>query len=165
MGDLDHRTGSRRRGNALTRNFPAAVPVLLALLITTHISAQESLPEGKWWNRPEVVRQLRLTSQQQIRLDAVFQQHANGLIDLRAEVQKRSIDLRSELDRQQLNRESIQQAAKRVGDARSQLFERELLLLVDMRAELTAEQWNRFRRVLNARETTPRRQNQRRVPR
>ncbi|HUF16651.1 MAG TPA: periplasmic heavy metal sensor [Thermoanaerobaculia bacterium] len=138
---------------------------LLFLAIMPPVCAQESLPQGKWWNRPEIVRQLNLTPQQQTRLDNVFRRHADGLIDLRAEVQKRSIDLRSELDRQQLDREAIQQAAKRVGSARSDLFERELLLLVDMRAELTAEQWNRFRRVLNVREGAARRQEQRRNPR
>lgn len=149
----------------MTRTIPGAVWALMLVFIAPHVMSQESLPQGKWWNRPEVVRQLGLTAQQKTRLDAVFQQHANGLIDLRADVQKRSIDLRSELDRQQLNRDAVQQAAKRVGEARSQLFERELLLLVDMRAELTAEQWNRFRRVLNARDEAPRRQNQRRAPR
>ncbi len=160
MGDLDSGVPCNSKGRSV-KTFGGSV--VLALLLTAPLAvAQESLPSGKWWNRPEVVRQLNLTPQQQSSLEGVFRQHANGLIDLRAEVQKRSIDLRSELDRQQLNRDAIQEAARKVGDARSKLFERELRLLVDMRAELTAEQWNRFRRVLNAREGVQRRQEQRR---
>jgi Spy/CpxP family protein refolding chaperone len=146
----------------VSRASRLAVAALLLSFAGEVLFAQESLPPGKWWKRPEVIRQLGLSQAQQDRLDQVFLQHANVLIDLRAEIQKRSIALRSELDRPQLDRQSISTLAKQVGQARSRLFEQELLLLVDMRAVLSAEQWNRFRRALDARENAGRGQKQRR---
>lgn len=126
------------------------------LLLTAIVSlgalplmAQEGLPGGKWWKRPEVVRQLQLTTQQQDQLEAVFRRHADDLIDLKGEIEKGSVALRGELDRPSLDRQAIQSAAGRVSEARSRLFERELMMLVDMRAVLTADQWNRFRAALD----------------
>lgn len=145
----------------MRRTF-VSVALILAAFFATITEAQESLPAGKWWKRPAVVRQLGLTTDQQDKLDSVFLRHANVLIDLRAEIDKRSLALRSELDRPQLDRQAIANLAQLIGDSRSRLFQQELAMLVDMRAVLTAEQWTRVRRVLNARESAPQRPNPRR---
>src|SRR5512140_3808930 len=99
------------------------------------------LPPGKWWRRPEIVHQLALSTEQQSKLDTIFRESASQLIDLRGEVEKRAIDLRGELDQPQLNRQAMQRAAQRLSDARGRLFERELMMLYDMRHVLTADQW------------------------
>lgn len=120
----------------------------IVLLLAFAGSAFAQLPAGKWWRRPEIIRQLGLTEDQQARLDMVFRGAANDLIDLKAEVDKRSIELRGELDQSQLSRVSIQKIAERLNDARSRLFSRELSMLVDMRGVLTDEQWSRMRNSL-----------------
>ncbi|MCU1350153.1 MAG: hypothetical protein JWO56_3183, partial [Acidobacteria bacterium] len=51
----------------------------------------------------------------------------------------------------QLNRADIQHAAAKLSEARARLFERELMMLVDMRAVLTDAQWTRMRNELEAR--------------
>lgn len=109
-----------------------------------------NLPAGKWWRRPEVISRLHLSSEQQMRLDEVSRQSAKELIDLRAAVEKRTIDLKAELDGNYLDRERIHRAAAAVSDARARLFERELMMMVDLRAVLTSEQWNELRAALRA---------------
>src|SRR5438309_7185378 len=89
----------------------------MAVLLTTSAFAQ--LPPGKWWRRPEVIQRLELTDDQQSRLDVIFRGAANDLIDLKAEMDKQSIALRSELDQAQLNRAAIRQIAVRLNEARS----------------------------------------------
>ena len=116
-----------------------------ALLILVAASAGAQLPPGKWWRRPEIAQQLGLTEEQQSRLDGIFRSSANDLIDLRGDVEKASIALRSELDQPQLNRANIQRVAAHLSDARGRLFERELMMLIDMRGVLTDPQWNRMR--------------------
>jgi hypothetical protein len=64
-------------------------------------------------------------------------------------VEKENIALRGELDQKQLNRQVIQQIAARLSEARSHLFERELMMLVDMRGVLNEDQWNRLRAELD----------------
>ena len=63
-------------------------------------------------------------------------------------MEKANLALRSELDAAQLNRQNIQRQAARLSEARARLFERELMMLVDMRAVLTDTQWNQMRREL-----------------
>lgn len=121
----------------------------IVLVMAFAASAFAQLPAGKWWRRPEIIRQLGLTEDQQTRLDTVFRGAANDLIDLKAEVDKRTIELRGDLDQSQLNRASIQKVAERLNDARSKLFSRELSMLVDMRGVLTDDQWNRMRNSLD----------------
>lgn len=108
-------------------------------------SAFAQLPPGKWWRRPEIVNQLELSADQQDRLDAVYRTSASDLIDLRGAVEKENIALRGELDQPQLNRANIQRIATRLSEARGRLFQRELVMLVDMRAVLNDQQWNRMR--------------------
>ena len=118
------------------------------LLVLVAASAGAQLPPGKWWRRPEIVQVLALTEDQQTKLDGIFRASANDLIDLRGDVEKASIALRSELEQPQLNRANIQRAAAHVSEARGRLFERELMMLIDMRGVLTDPQWNRMRNVL-----------------
>lgn len=127
------------------------------LLLATSAAFAQGIPGGKWWRRPEVAERLQITREQQARLDDTFNKSASDLIDLKAEVEKGNVELRAELDRPQLNRDAIRRAGARLSEARSRLFERELMLLVDMRGVLNDEQWEKFRHVLENREMMKRR--------
>ena len=129
--------------------------ILLTLLIAASLSGAafaQRMPPGKWWRRPEIIKQLQLTADQQNKLDGVFQQHAMQLIDLKADVDKRSLDLRNEIESDQPRREVVLQRATRVNEARGKLFERELMMLLDMRAVLSSDQWTRMRSAIEERE-------------
>src|SRR2546430_3891043 len=123
------------------------VITLATLFVAAAAFAQ--LPPGKWWRRPEIVRTLNLTDEQQDRLESIFRTSATDLIDLKAEVDKSAIVLRGELDRPQLDRAAIHRIAMRLSDARGKLFDRELTMLVEMRSVLTDPQWNRMRNEID----------------
>ena len=121
---------------------------LLTLLIATATLAAD-LPPGKWWRRPEIAQSLGLTAEQQDKLENVWRAASGDLIDFRGEVEKQNIALRTELDRPALDRAAVQKAAARLNIARGRLFERELMMLVDMRSVLNDTQWNRLRNELD----------------
>jgi len=121
--------------------------VIALLLVATSVSAQQ-LPPGRWWRAPRIVETLGLNEEQQTRIEAIFRGAANDLIDRKAEVEKQNVALRGELDQHQLNRQAIQQISARLSEARGRLFERELMMLVDMRGVLNEEQWTRLRAEL-----------------
>ena len=123
--------------------------VAAALLLAAAFANAQQLPPGKWWQRPEIVQRLELTNDQQEKLDEIFRTAANGLIDAKGEVEKLQISLRGELDRPQMRRAEVQRIAKQLSDARGRLFERELMMLVDMRGVLDDEQWRKVRNVLD----------------
>lgn len=108
----------------------------------------QPLPRGKWWQRPEMVQRLGLTDDQQTRLDNIWRGAANDLIDLRGNVEKMSIAVHAELDQPQINRDNLRRAAGRLSEAQGRLFERELMMLADMRGVLNDQQWSRLRTEL-----------------
>jgi Spy/CpxP family protein refolding chaperone len=114
-------------------------------IVATPAFAQSNLPPGKWWRRPEIVQVLNLTEEQQEKLETIFRVSSADLIDLRGEVEKQNITLRGDLDQAQLDRAAIRRDAQKLSDARGRLFERELMMLADMRAVLNDSQWNRMR--------------------
>ena len=138
--------------------------VLLTLLIATATLAAD-LPPGKWWRRPEIAQNLALTAEQQDKLENVWRAASGDLIDFKGEVEKQNIALRTELDRPALDRAAVQKAAARLNIARGRLFERELMMLVDMRGVLSDTQWSRMRAQLDRIEANrPMQQQRRRQP-
>jgi len=142
------------------------------LLFAAALANAQQLPPGKWWRQPRIAQHLSLTIEQQDRLDEVWRNAANDLIDAKGAVEKLQIALRGELERTQLRRSEIQRIAGQLNDARGRLFERELMMLIDMRAVLNDAQWTRMRaffdRVQENRQGQPQpggpRPNQRRRP-
>jgi hypothetical protein len=125
------------------------IVIVAALLVAAGLAEAQHLPPGKWWRRPEVVRELTLTADQQDRLDDVFRVAANDLIDAKAAVDKLQLALRGEIDRTQLRRGEIERLGNALHEARGKLFSRELMMLVEMRSVLNDAQWNRFRQHLD----------------
>src|SRR5712691_11415197 len=115
MGVMGRR-GDAGNGRQLVMTKRLLLCAALALTLAGALNAGP-LPPGKWWKRPEFVQQLALTDDQQSRLDAIFRNTANDLIDLRADTQKLSIALRGELDQHQLNREALRKLAVRLSEA------------------------------------------------
>ena len=120
----------------------------------------QPIPTGKWWRRPELIQVLDLSDEQQDRLEAIFRASAPDLIDLKADVDKADIALRGELDRPQLDRAAIHRIATRLMEARGKMFDRELMMLVEMRSVLTDPQWNRLRNTLDRLERNQQQQRQ-----
>jgi Spy/CpxP family protein refolding chaperone len=124
--------------------------LLAALVLVSATSAfAQNLPPGKWWRRPEIVQSLNISEEQQNKLENIFRTSSGDLIDLRGEVEKLNITLRADLDQSQLDRPAIRRDAQRLSDARTRLFERELMMLVDMRGVLNDSQWDRMRSQLD----------------
>lgn len=141
----------------MIRRFLLCAATLLTL--ATSVSAAP-LPPGKWWRRPEFATNLQLTTDQQVRLDMIFRMAANDLIDLRADAEKTSIAIRSELDQPQLNRDSLRRLAAKLSDTQGKLFDKELMMLVDMRSVLNDDQWARLRAELDRPHDAPHAQRQ-----
>ena len=124
------------------------IALAFAVLLIAGSTLAQPIPTGKWWRRPEIVEALNLSDEQQDRLETIFRASASDLIDFKAEIDKADIALRGELDRPQLDRAAIHRIATRLMEARGRMFDRELMMLVEMRGVLTDPQWNRLRNTL-----------------
>lgn len=130
----------------MTRRILLAALLALGLIGT---ATAADLPPGKWWRRPDVIQALSLSEEQQTKLESIWSASANDLIDLRGSVEKENVALRTMLDAPQLDRAAIRRTATRLSEARGRLFDRELMMLVDMRNVLNDQQWTRMRTFLD----------------
>lgn len=139
-----------------------AIAVIACAATATMDVQGQGMPPGKWWQRPEIIQELQLTGEQQERLDEIFRGAANELIDARGAVEKLHVAIRGELDRPQVRKADLMRLADQLSDARGKLFARELGMLIDMRAVLNPQQWEKMRRHLDRmeerREDRPRQQ-------
>ncbi|MGB9457711.1 MAG: Spy/CpxP family protein refolding chaperone, partial [Bryobacteraceae bacterium] len=98
-------------------------------------------PAGKWWDNPELSRQLNLTADQQKKMDEVFQQHRLRLIDLHAALEKEEAILDPLINAANPDDAKVLPQIDRVAQARAELEKANARLLLGLRHVLTAEQW------------------------
>jgi protein CpxP len=101
---------------------------------------------GMWWHNPKYVTALQLTTDQQSKMDDVFQSSRIKLIDLNASVEKEEATLRPLLESEQLDEAKVLAQIDRVAQARAELEKGNARMLVGFRQVLTAQQWSQLQR-------------------
>jgi periplasmic protein CpxP/Spy len=99
------------------------------------------MPPGKWWDRPEMVKTLGLTTDQRKKMDDVFQQMRVKLIDLHAALDKEEAAAEPLMQAAQLDDSKILPQIDRIAQARAELEKAEARLVLGLRHVMTAEQW------------------------
>jgi len=126
----------------LRNTFLAAAPiVLLALPMKAQMP---DLPLGKWWKRPRVVDVLNLSADQQERLEDVFSKNRRSFVDLKAEVERRMIDVEELMSKKDSDPKKVGAAVDALEQARARLGKSHTMMVVEMKAILTNEQWQRI---------------------
>ena len=98
-------------------------------------------PAGKWWDNPELARQLNLTADQQKKMDEVFQQNRLRLIDLHAALEKEEAILDPLIEAANPDDAKVLPQIDRVAQARAELEKANARLLLGLRHVLTPDQW------------------------
>lgn len=120
--------------------------LLLAMLAAATLSAQ--LPKNfyVWWNKPEIVRDLKLTPVQREQIRATIQQYRPHLLNVRAAVNQAEKALTEQFDRSPINPAKTNEAIERLVDARSDLTRTLSQLSLKLRLILTDDQWQELQR-------------------
>ena len=98
-------------------------------------------PPGRWWNSSFAAQKLALNSDQQKRMDDIFQQNRLRLIDLNAALQKEEIILEPLVSADQPDETRILGQIDKVAQARAELEKANARFLFALRAKLTPDQW------------------------
>ncbi len=97
--------------------------------------------EGRWWNNPEMVEQLKLTDDQRKTFDGILLQHRTTLIDLRGNLEKAELTLEPLISDDQPNENAILAQIDKVAQARAELEKANARYLLAIRSKLTPDQW------------------------
>jgi Spy/CpxP family protein refolding chaperone len=98
-------------------------------------------PRGRWWNNPEVAQKLGLTTDQQKKMDDIFQQSRLKLIDQHAAVEKEETILEPLLAAEQPDETRVLAQIDKVAQARAELEKANARMLLGLRGALTTAQW------------------------
>ncbi len=130
------------------RAIPRALAVLAVLLLAVSAApafAQlPDMPMGKWWKRPKVVERLKIKPEQQERLDEIFGKNRRAFIDLKADVDRRAVDLDELLAKKDTEPARIVAATDSLEQAKARLGKTRTLMIVEMKGVLSDEQWQRI---------------------
>ena len=97
---------------------------------------------GKWWQDEQFRRELSITEEQSVRLEAIFQKHQPTLRERMQALNQ----AQEQLDRliEKGDDASVLEYVGVVETARAELNKTRTVMLLRMRRALTAEQWARF---------------------
>jgi Spy/CpxP family protein refolding chaperone len=101
-------------------------------------------PPGRWWNNPDMVQKLSLTTDQQKRMDDIFQQSRLKLIDLNASLQKEEVVLEPLVAADQPDESRVLAQIDRVAQARAELEKANARMLLGIRRVLSQDQWKKL---------------------
>ncbi|MDR3699704.1 MAG: periplasmic heavy metal sensor [Candidatus Sulfopaludibacter sp.] len=101
-------------------------------------------PPGRWWNNPQMVQKLALNSDQQKKMDDIFQMNRLKLIDLNATLQKEEVTLEPLLGADQPDESKILAQIDKVAQARAELEKANARFLLGIRRVLTPDQWKKL---------------------
>ncbi len=123
---------------------------LLALGAAIPLLAQPQVPDGKWWKRPRVASAIGLTEEQSSQIEKIFLKSRPQLIDLKADLEKKQVDLQSALENHESDRRAIEKKIDAVEEARKQLQKARALMILDIKQVLKPEQWDRLLQMQQA---------------
>lgn len=124
------------------KKLSALAAFLFLALASGPLSAQlPEMPMGKWWKRPKVVESLHLTPDQQERMEEIFSRGRRSFVDLKAEVERRQIDVEELMAKKDSDPKKVSSAIDALDQARLRLGKARTMMVVEMKQILTAEQW------------------------
>jgi len=101
----------------------------------------ENLPRGKWWRMPEVASELKISSDEQAKLDDLYYKHRNQMIDHESELKKAQISLEWFIEKEKLDESACKDQFQNVLGARNKLSTERYNFLIEVRKLLGYERF------------------------
>jgi len=117
----------------------AAAAVLVA---GAAVAQMPETPPGKWWKRPRVVALLKLSPEQQDKLEEIFARNRRSFVDLKADVEKNQIDVEELVAKKDADPKKVSAALDSLEQARGKLRKSMAMMFIEQRTVLTQQQWS-----------------------
>ena len=124
----------------------ALVTVLsTGLLVPDLLAFKGSLIGGKWWQLPAVKEKLQLSHDQIRKINTIWIEHRKHIIDIRSDMEKTYIDLENLMGQPMVVWQEADKLAERLGELHSQRAKERIKMAIDIRGELSVEQFERLK--------------------
>ncbi len=102
---------------------------------------------GRWWDNPHVAHELGLSSEQQKKMDAIFEKHRPKLMEMHEDLRKQEQILGPLLGADHPNESKILSQIDAVAQARANLEKEFARMLLGFRRQLTLAQWQKLKEM------------------
>lgn len=100
---------------------------------------------GKWWYRPDVKDKLQLTPDQINNINKIWMEHRKRMIDIKSDIEKGYLDLENIIGQSALDIQGAYKLAERLGRLHAKQIEERVKMTVDVRHELSIEQFQKLK--------------------
>jgi protein CpxP len=100
---------------------------------------------GKWWDNPDVAKDLNLQADQKQKMEDIFNQNRPKLIDQHASLQKEEEALEPLMNADTPDETKVLAQIDKVAQARAELEKSNARMLLAMRQVLTQDQWTKLK--------------------
>jgi len=118
--------------------------LFLVVLFPSANTMAQRMKCGKWWQRPDIAKQINLTDEEKTRLDSQFMESRRRMIDLKSNVEKAQLELEYLLEAKDLDEKAVREQRQKLEEARSALGSERFELILQTRKILGYE---RFRQL------------------
>jgi TonB family protein len=126
---------------------------LSSALVAGPSSGAGGVELGKWWKESGTVKSLKLTDTQVKRIEQFFLNHRPRLNDLYAELNKREYELKMLMKADPVDDAKVLSQTEFVAVSRAALEKANAAMMLDIRKELTAEQWDKLQEIRELRKS------------
>jgi Spy/CpxP family protein refolding chaperone len=99
---------------------------------------------GRWWNDTRTVEKYKLSDSQRKAMDDIYQQHRVTLVDLHATLEKAELAMEPMMKADQPDESKILAQIDQVAQARAELEKANARMLLEIRRQLTPDQWKQI---------------------
>ena len=99
---------------------------------------------GRWWNDTRIAEKYKLSDSQRKSMDDVYQQHRVALVDLHGTLEKAELAMEPLMRADQPDESKILAQIDAIAQSRAELEKANARMLLDIRRQLTPEQWKQI---------------------
>ena len=100
-----------------------------------------NLPPGKWWRVPEVMENLKMTKEEQAKLDEMFVETQRKLIDFRGRLDKENFELNQLLEKKEFDADACLNQFKKSSEQQTNISTEQFRFTVMVRKLLGFERY------------------------
>lgn len=117
----------------------------ISLSLPNLFAFNSPMESGKWWYRPGVKDTLQLTPDQIDTINTIWMEHKKRIIDIKGDIGKAYLDLENMMSQPMTDRQGAYKLAERLAQLHSQQTENRIKMAIDIRQELSIEQFEKLK--------------------
>ena len=117
----------------------------ISLSLPNLFAFNSPMESGKWWYRPGVKDTLQLTPDQIDTINTIWMEHKKRIIDIKGDIGKTYLDLENMMSQPMTDIQGAYKLAERLAQLHSQQTENRIKMAIDIRQELSIEQFEKLK--------------------